>query len=91
MITSRPISAISNFGTCGRSDVIFRDADQRRGERAKRVAQRGSLRHGGHLHQAEGNANAGADDERDDDPFVVADLRIEEGGQRRRWPRQFRR
>ncbi len=58
MMTSSPISAIWNLGHVGSGDVVFRDADQRRGKRAKRVAQRGSLRHGGHLHHAKGHADA---------------------------------
>ena len=44
------------------------------------MAQRGPLRHGRHLHHAEGDADGGADDQRDDDPFVLDDLRIEERG-----------
>ena len=52
----------------------------RRGQRAKGVAQRGPLRHGRHLHHAEGNADAGAEHQRDDDPFVLDDLRIAQRG-----------
>ncbi len=64
----------------GSSDVIFRDANQRRRKRAKCVAQRGPLRNRGHLHHAQGHADGGADDQRDDDPLVLADLRIAQSG-----------
>ncbi len=60
--------------------VIFRDTDHRRGKRAERVAQSGPLRHGGHLHHAEGNANGRADDQRDDDPLVLDEFGIAERG-----------
>ncbi len=64
----------------GRGHIIFRDPDERRGERAERVAQRGPLRHGSHLHHAKRNAHARADNQRDQNPFVLADLRIEQRG-----------
>src|ERR1700735_2169651 len=35
------------------------------------MAERGSLRHGGHMNHAEGNANDGAQHQSDGDPFVV--------------------
>src|SRR5690348_14795888 len=44
------------------------------------MAQCGPLRHGGHLHHAEGDAYRGSEDQRDDDPLVLADLRVEERG-----------
>ena len=73
MITSSPISTMPNLVTCGAPHVIFSDADHRGGERAKSVAERGSLRHGGHVDHAERNSDAGADDQRDDDPLVLDD------------------
>ena len=36
--------------------------------------------HGGHLHHAEGDADDGADDQGDDDPLVLDDLRVEQRG-----------
>ena len=60
--------------------VIFGDSDHGSGKRAEGVAQRGSLRHGGHLHHAEGNADGRADDQRDDDPLVLGEFRIRERG-----------
>src|SRR5208282_3732900 len=68
-------------GNSGSGDVVFRDADERGGKGAKRVAQRGSLRNRGHLDHAEGDANGGADDERDDDPLVLADLGVVQSGE----------
>ena len=56
--------------------VVFRDSDHRRGKRAKRVAQRRPLRHGSHLHHAEGDADSSSDHQRNDDPFVLHHLRI---------------
>ena len=52
----------------------------RGGQRAKGVAQGGSLRHRRHLHHAKRNADAGADDQCDDDPLVLHQLGIEERG-----------
>ncbi len=80
MITSSADFGHAEARDVGHADVIFGDADHRGGKRAERVAQRGSLRHGGHLHHAEGNADGGADDQRNDDPLVLRQLGIEERG-----------
>src|SRR5215467_2126661 len=43
------------------------------------MAQGSSLRHGSHLHHAEGDAYGRADDQADDNPLVLDQLRVIEG------------
>ena len=62
MITSSADFAHAERVTWAHADVKFGDADHRGGKRAEGVAQRGPLRHGGHLHHAERNADGRADD-----------------------------
>ena len=83
MITSSADFAHAESREVGHAHVIFGDADHRGGKRAERVAQRGPLRHGGHLHHAEGNADGRADDQRNDDPLVLRQLGIGERGDHR--------
>ncbi len=71
--------------------VIFRDSDHRRGKRAERVAQRGPLRHGGHVDHAERNADRRADDQRNDDPLVFDHFGIAQRGANGERRAQFRR
>ena len=53
--------------------VVFRRADQRDAEGAEGVAESRPLRHGRHLHQAQGHADDRAEHQRDGDPLVVDD------------------
>ena len=62
-----------NAGHVGRPQIVFRRADQRHAERAERVAERGSLRHRGHLHPAQRHADDRAQHQRDGDPPVIDD------------------
>ncbi len=62
----------------GRAQVEFGGSDQRDAECAEGVAERGSLRHGGHLHHAERHADDGAEDQCDGDPFVFNNVVIEQ-------------
>ena len=57
----------------GRSQIEFGRADQRYAKSAERMAERGSLRHGGHVHHAQRDSDSGAEHECDDNPFVVDD------------------
>ena len=68
------------FREVGNAHVILGNADHRRGQRAKSVAEGGPLGHGGHGHQAEGNADNRAHRQRHDDPFVFDDLVVAERG-----------
>ncbi len=70
----------AEFRNIRRLHVVFGNANQCGGKSAKRVAQRGSLRHGGHVNHAKRDAHAGADDQRDDNPFVLHQLGIAERG-----------
>src|SRR6266849_6046576 len=56
-----------------RAQIKLRGAHQRDAQRAEGVAQRGSLRHRGHLHVAERNADDRAEHQGDGDPLVVHD------------------
>ena len=77
-ITSSASTAIMNGEHVRRAQVIFGDADHRDAERAEGVAERGSLRHGGHLHHAEGDADDRAEHQRDDDPPVFDDSVVQQ-------------
>ena len=65
-------------GDVGASQIEFGGADQRDAERAEGVAERRPLRHGGHLHQAQRNADDGAEHQRDRDPLVVDDAVVQQ-------------
>jgi hypothetical protein len=56
-----------------RSQIKFGGADEGDAQCAEGVAQSGPLRDSGHLHHAEGNADAAAEHEADGDPLVVDD------------------
>ena len=62
----------------GRAQIKFGGADQRHAERAKRMAERRPLRHGGHRDFAERYADDGAENKRNDDPFVLDDAVIQQ-------------
>ena len=68
------------FRQVGNAHVILGNADHRRRQRAKRVAEGGPLGHRGHGHQAEGNAHNRPHRQRHDDPLVFDDLVIAERG-----------
>ena len=58
---------------------VFRDADERGGERAESVRERGELRECGHRHALrEHAADDSADDEADENPFVRDDLLVQQ-------------
>src|SRR4029077_18683480 len=52
-------------------------------QRAKRMAQRRPLRHGGHGHFAEWNADDRSQHQRDDDPFVLHDAGVQQSPRNR--------
>ena len=60
-----------------RAHVELGDADHGGRQRAKGVAQGGSLRHRRHMHQTQRDADRRADDQRDEDPLVVDHLGVE--------------
>ena len=62
----------------GRLQVVFGRADQRDAERAEGVAQGGPLRHGRHLHHAQGHADDRAEHQRDGDPRVIDDAVVQQ-------------
>ena len=55
--------------------IIFRSANQTRGQAAKGVRQRGPLRHGRERYARQRHADHDTADQRDDDPLVVDHLR----------------
>ena len=69
---------ILNFGTFWVRKIKFRGADQGDAERAEGVAERGSLRDGGHLHHAERDADAAAEHQADGDPLVIDDAVVQQ-------------
>src|SRR5579862_4856859 len=73
-------SDLAHLEAChrGRAHVIFGDANDRCRKRAERVAQGGPLRNSRHVHQAQRNANSGADNQRDENPLVGHNLGVEE-------------
>ena len=71
-------TAIMNWRDVGRAQIKFRGADQGDAKRAKSMAERGPLRHRGHLHHAQGNADAGAEHQRDGDPLVIDDAVVQQ-------------
>ena len=68
------------FREVGNAHVILGNADHRRRQRAKSVAESGPLGHRGHGHQAQGNAHNRAHRQRHDDPLVFDDLVVAERG-----------
>src|ERR1700723_2246508 len=62
----------------GRAQIEFGGADECDAEGAEGVAERGSLRDGGHVDHAERHADDGAEDQSDGDPFVFDDVVIEQ-------------
>src|SRR5216684_814840 len=62
----------------GRAQVKLRGADERDAQRAERVAERGPLRHGGHLHFAERHADDAAEHQTDGHQLVVDDAFVEQ-------------
>ena len=71
--------------------VILGDADHGRRKRAESMAQGGPLRHGRHMHQAQWDADSGADDQGDEDPLVLHHLRIEQSDDDRQRSADFSR
>ena len=69
-MTSRQSTAILKRRNVGRAEIELRRAHQGYAERAARVAESGSLRHRGHLHHAQRDADDRAQHQRDQDPLV---------------------
>ena len=63
----------------GGAQIEFGSANQRDTKRAESVAERSPLRHSGHCHFAEGNADNGAEREADKDQLVINDATVEKG------------
>ena len=61
------------------AEIELGAAHQGHAECAEGVAERGSLRNGRHVHQAQRNPNTGAQHEGDDDPLIVDDAVMQQG------------
>ena len=66
------------LGNVRGAEIKLCRSDQGNAECAEGVAERGSLRDGGHLHHAERDADAAAEHERNDDPLPVNDAVAEQ-------------
>ena len=85
-ITSTPIAPIRNVvssPSCSHR-MYFAVPTSAGGQAAEGVRQRRPLRHRGQRHLRERNADRRADDEGDDDPRVVDDLRVQQRADDRR-------
>ena len=77
-MTSADSTAIMNGGTSGCLQVIFGRADQGDAQGAEGVRERGPLRHGRHLHAAQGRPDDRAQHQRDGDPLVFDDAVVQQ-------------
>ena len=72
-ITSIESTDIMNLRNVRRAQIELGGSDQRDAQSAESMAEGGPLRHCRHLHDAERDADARAEHERDDDPLLVDD------------------